>query len=55
MRHKFSRSVAPDILERISDQQLIDHYFANADSKIRLIQDKKTTNLRDSVGGVWVG
>jgi hypothetical protein len=44
LRQKFSRSVAPDILERISDEQLIDHYFANANSKIRLIRDSHEKN-----------
>lgn len=47
LRQKFSRSVAPDILERISDEQLIDQYFSNADSKIRSIQDSNKKTERE--------
>jgi hypothetical protein len=41
LRKKFAKSVPADLLDRLSDEDLIDHYFQNTESKIRSLRGEQ--------------
>lgn len=40
LRQRFSKTILPHILERVSDAQLVAHYFQDAERKRRALSEK---------------
>lgn len=43
LRRRFSKTVLPHVLERISDEELVDHYFLDAERKVRSLSKKASS------------